>query len=67
MILTPLRGSIAQSNWLSLPYYSDHTELLDSTFLALHDWLSEIEFDDARVKKERGVIVEELRGYQQND
>ena len=53
--------------WLSLPYYSDHTELLDSTFLALHDWLSEIEFDDARVKKERGVIVEELRGYQQND
>ena len=53
--------------WLSLPYYSDHTEILDSTFLALHDWLCEIEFDDARVKKERGVIVEELRGYQQND
>ena len=53
--------------WLSLPYYSDHREVLDITFLALRDWLCDIDFDNERVKKERGVIVEELRGYQQND
>lgn len=52
---------------LSLPYYSDNKEILDTTFLVLRDWLCGIDFDNERVKKERSVIVEELRGYQQND
>ena len=53
--------------WLSLPYHSQDKALLDTTFLALRDWLCGLTFDDERVKKERGVIVEELRSYQQND
>ena len=53
--------------WLSLPYHSQDKAVLDTTFLALRDWLCDLTFDDERVKKERGVIVEELRGYQQND
>lgn len=52
---------------LSLPNYPDNTTLLDSTFLALRDWLCDIDFNAERVKKERGVIVEELRAYQQDD
>ena len=53
--------------WLSLPYHSQDKAVLDTTFLALRDWLCDLTFDDERVKKERGVIVEELRSYQQND
>ena len=53
--------------WLSLPHHSENDGVLDTTFLALRDWLCDLSFDDERVKKERGVIVEELRGYQQND
>ena len=36
---------------------------MDSTLLAVRDWLDGINFDPERVKKERGVIIEELRGY----
>ena len=53
--------------WLSLPHHSENDGMLDTTFLALRDWLCDLSFDNERVKKERGVIVEELRGYQQND
>ena len=53
--------------WLSLPHHSENDGVLDTTFLALRDWLCDLSFDNERVKKERGVIVEELRGYQQND
>lgn len=53
--------------WLSLPHHSENDGVLDTTFLALRDWLCDLSFDNERVKKERGVIVEELRDYQQND
>ena len=53
--------------WLSLPHHSAHDSVLDSTFLVLRDWLCAISFDSDRVRKERGVIIEELRSYQQND
>ena len=48
--------------WLSLPHHSQNDGVLDSTFLAIRDWLCDLSFDDERVKKERGVSVEELRG-----
>lgn len=33
----------------------------------MKDWLSGITFEEERTKKERGVILEELRGYDLGD
>ena len=42
-------------------------EVLDKSLLILRDWLTDISFDAERSAKERGVILEELRGYNQGD
>ncbi len=36
--------------------------ILDTALLILHDWSHFITVDDAEVEKERGVIIEEMRG-----
>ncbi len=53
--------------WLSLPVDNDCDAVLDSTLLAVADWLDGITFKPERVRKERGVIAEELRAYTTND
>ena len=53
--------------WLSVPMEKGNETVMDSTLLAVRDWLDGINFDPERVKKERGVIIEELRGYSTND
>lgn len=52
---------------LSVPARKNDIQILDSTLLVLRDWLDGIEFDAARTRKERGVILEELRGYDTGD
>lgn len=52
---------------LSVPMKKTDTAVLDSTLLILKDWLTDITFDADRTVKERGVILEELRGYDQGD
>lgn len=53
--------------WLSVPMEKTADGVLDTTFLAIKDWLCGIAFEPERVKKERGVILEELRGYSTGD
>lgn len=52
---------------LTLPMDEGDTHALDSTLLALKDWLCGLSLEEERTKKERGVILEELRGYSTGD
>lgn len=52
---------------LSAPMGREDTLLLDRTLLMLRDWLDGITFDEERTRRERGVILEELRGYDVGD
>lgn len=53
--------------WLTLPTYYDAERIIDTTFVAVHHILSDLLFREERVKKERGIIIEELRGYSTGD
>ena len=53
--------------WLSLPVADMGSQIMDNTLLALRDILDGITFDPKRIEKERGVIKEELRGYNTGD
>ena len=46
---------------------SDNPENLDRALLILKDWLTDITIDPGKVEKEKGVIKEELRGYDVGD
>lgn len=52
---------------LTLPVEENDKQTLDSTLLALKDWLCGLSLEEERTKKERGVILEELRGYTTGD
>ncbi len=52
---------------LSVPMSKEDETVLDNTLLILKDWLTDISFEAARAAKERGVILEELRGYDHGD
>lgn len=52
---------------LTVPMNPADTRIADSTLLAVKDWLSGIRFEEERTRKERGVILEELRGYDIGD
>lgn len=52
---------------LSVPMEQEDTLLLDRSLLILRDWLDGITFDGERTRRERGVILEELRGYDVGD
>lgn len=52
---------------LSAPIGREDTLLLDRTLLMLRDWLDGISFDEERTRRERGVILEELRAYDVGD
>lgn len=52
---------------LTVPMDNDDRDIADTTLLAMKDWLTGITFDEKRTRKERGVILEELRGYDVGD
>lgn len=52
---------------LTVPMNETDHALADTTLMVLKDWLTGIRFDEANVRKERGVILEELRGYDFGD
>ena len=53
--------------WFTLPTFYDAEQLIDTTFMAVHHILDDLLFREERIRKERGIIVEELRGYSTND
>lgn len=46
---------------------TDRPEDLDKGLLILKDWLTGIEMDSVQVEREKGVILEEARGYDTGD
>jgi len=46
---------------------SDNPKDIDNALLILKDWLVDIPLDDEKVEGEKGIIVEELRGYDVGD
>lgn len=52
---------------LTVPMNNNDKDIADTTLLAMKDWLTGITFDEKRTLKERGVILEELRGYDVGD
>ncbi len=46
---------------------SDDPATLDKALLILKDWLSDIDITKAKVEGEKGIIMEELRGYDVGD
>lgn len=53
--------------WFSLPVDNASTGIIDTTLLVMEDILCNLTIDAERTKKERGVIIEELRGYDTGD
>lgn len=53
--------------WFSLPIDNTSEDIIDSTLLAMGDILCHLTIDAERTKRERGIIIEELRGYDTND
>ena len=52
---------------LTVPMNASDYGILDSTLLVLKDWLTAVDFKADRVRQERGVILEELRTYRNDD
>ena len=52
--------------WLTLPAPIT-PQLMDTTLLAMRDVLDGIAFDPQSIENERGIILEELRGYSTGD
>ena len=50
---------------LAIP--SDKSKDIDNALLILKDWLVDIPMDAGKVEKEKGIIIEELRGYDVGD
>lgn len=50
-----------------VPTDRNKEETIDKSLLILRDWLDGMSLDSARVEKEKGVILEELRGYDLDD
>ena len=46
---------------------SDNPKDIDKTLLILRDWLVDIPLDKDKVEGEKGIIIEELRGYDVGD
>ena len=53
--------------WFTVPTYGDASRAMDTTLMVVNGILSELTFDEERTRKERGVILEELRGYDTHD
>lgn len=53
--------------WFTVPTFEASDRTIDTTLMVVRETLSDITFDEQRTKRERGVIVEELRGYDTHD
>jgi len=53
--------------WFTVPIFENTPTVVDTTLMAIRGILTDIRFDEERTKKERGVILEELRSYDTND
>lgn len=53
--------------WFTLPIDKYSTDIIDSTLLAVGDVLSSLHLEESRAKRERGIILEELRDYDAGD
>ncbi len=51
----------------AVPTDLDRPGVIDSALLILRDWMDGLEINPKRVKTERGIILEELRGYDVGD
>ncbi len=51
----------------AVPTDSGREGVIDSALLILHDWMAGLEINPRRVENERGIILEELRGYDVGD
>ncbi len=51
----------------SIPTDQDGTKAIERSVLILRDWLDGAMIDSLRVESEKGIILEELRGYDQGD
>lgn len=51
----------------AVPTDSQHKGVIDSALLILRDWMDGLEICPERVETERGIILEELRGYDVGD
>ena len=50
---------------LAIP--SDKSKDIDNALLIIKDWLADIHLDKDKVEREKGIIIEELRGYDVGD
>ena len=50
---------------LAIP--SDNLKDIDKALLIMKDWLADIQLDPEKVEGEKGIIIEELRGYDVGD
>lgn len=53
--------------WFSLPVETVRDPIVDTAFVAMADIICRLSIDSAATRRERGVILEELRGYRQVD
>lgn len=53
--------------WFTLPIDKYTHNIVDTTLVAVNDILTSLTIDDETVRKERGIIMEELRSYNLND
>lgn len=53
--------------WFTVPTFGNNSQAIDTTLMVVQGILSDITFNEERTKKERGVIMEELRGYDTRD
>lgn len=53
--------------WFTLPIDKYSTDIIDSALLAVGDVLSSLHLEESRAKRERGIILEELRDYDAGD
>lgn len=53
--------------WFSLPVETARDPIVDTAFAAMADIIGRLSIDSAATRRERGVVLEELRGYRQGD
>ena len=46
---------------------SEKQSYLDDALLIMKDWLTDMELSEEKVEAEKGIIIEELRGYDTGD
>lgn len=53
--------------WYTVPTFYDASATIDTTLMIVRGILADLTFDEQRTRREQGVILEELRGYDTHD